>query len=95
MASIFRWIRQATDYAELVDEVFPGETVVEVIGQGRVLIEGHNGISSYDDCEICVNIRLGIAKIAGCNLKLTIMSRNKLVISGVIQHIDFLRRAET
>ena len=52
MASIFRWIRQATDYAELVDEVLPGETVVEVIGQGRVLIEGHNGISSYDDCEI-------------------------------------------
>ena len=94
MASIFRWIRQAVDHAELMDEVLPGQTVVEVIGEGRVLIEGHKGILSYDDCEICVKVCYGVVRITGCNLKLTIMSGYKLVITGVVQHIDFLQRAE-
>ena len=94
MASKFHWMRKAADHADLMDEVLPGQTVVEVIGEGRVLIEGHNGVSEYNDCIIGVKVRYGVAKISGCNLKLSVMSGNKLVISGDVQCIQFIRRLE-
>ena len=82
MVPLFKWIRQVVDHAELMDEVIPGQPVVELLGEGRVLIEGHKGVVAYSDCEISVNTRIGVVAIAGCNLKLTNMSASKLIISG-------------
>ena len=93
MASKFHWMRQAADHAELMNEVLPGQTVVEVVGEERVLIEGHEGVSGYSDCEICVKVEYGIVKIRGCNLKLTVMSKDKLVASGEVQCIQLIRRS--
>ena len=95
MALRYGWLQKAADHAELTDEVLPGQTVVEVIGEGRVLVEGHNGISSYDDCEIYVKVHYGVVKISGSNLKLTVMTNNKLVISGAVRLIDLSRSAES
>ena len=94
MASKFHWLRNAADHAELIDEVLPGQTVVEVIGEGRVLVEGHDGVLEYSDFEIGVKTGYGVAKIGGSNLKLTIMDKNRLVITGVVQHVELLRRAD-
>ena len=80
----FNWMRQVADHAELMDEVVPGQPVVELLGEGRVLIEGHRGVSAYSDQEIEVKTRLGVVRIYGCNLKLTNMSTYRLVISGSI-----------
>ena len=80
----FQWIRQMADHAELLEEAMPAQPVVELLGEGRVLIEGHKGVCAYSDHEIDVKTRLGIVKISGCNLKLTNMSTQRLVISGVI-----------
>ena len=80
----FNWMRQVADHAELMDEVVPGQPVVELLGEGRVLIEGHRGVSAYSDQEIEVKTRLGVVRISGCNLKLTNMSTYRLVISGSI-----------
>lgn len=94
MASRFHWIRQAADHAELMDEVLPGQTVVEVIGEGRVLIEGHEGVLAYSGCRICVKVLYGVAKIDGSNLKLTTMSKNKLVITGDVSCVQLHRRSK-
>ena len=94
MASKFHWLRNAADHAELIDEVLPGQTVVEVIGEGRVLVEGHDGVLEYSDLEICAKTWYGIAKIRGSNLKLTIMDKNRLVITGMVQCVELLRRAD-
>ena len=81
----FHWMRRRADHAELVDESLPGQPVVELVGEGRVLIESHRGVSAYSDQCICVKTKLGIVRIEGCNLKLTNMSATKLVISGEIE----------
>ena len=94
MASKFHWLRNAADHAELIDEVLPGQTVVEVIGEGRVLVEGHDGVLEYSDSEIGVKTSCGVVIIGGSNLKLTIMDKNRLVITGVVQHVELLRRAD-
>ena len=80
----FQWMRQIADRAELSEEAMPAQPVVELLGEGRVLIEGHKGVSAYSDREIDVKTRLGIVRISGCNLKLTNMSTYRLVISGSI-----------
>ena len=82
--SKFHWMRQMADHAELADEVIPGQPVVELLGEGRVLIEGHKGVAAYSDQEITVKTRLGVIRISGSNLKLTSMSVYRLVISGSI-----------
>ena len=80
----FHWVRQMVDQAELMEEAMPAQPVVELLGEGRVLIEGHKGVCAYSDREIDVKTRLGIVKISGSNLKLTNMSAYRLVISGLI-----------
>ena len=92
MASKFHWLRNAADHAELIDEVLPGQTVVEVIGEGRVLVEGHDGVLEYSDLEICTKTWYGIAKIRGSNLKLTQMDISKLIIAGEISSLQLFRR---
>ena len=92
MASRFHWMQRAVDHVDLMDEIIPGQTVVEVIGEGRVLVEGHDGVSEYSDSEVSVKVSFGVAKICGCNLKLTQMSGYKLVISGQVDALQFLRR---
>lgn len=95
MASKFHWLRRVADHAELTDEILPGQTVVEVIGEGRVLVEGHNGVLEYNDCEIGAKVGYGVIKISGSNLKLTYMNKNKLVVSGTVHCIELLRRTGT
>ena len=86
--SEFHWLRRMADHAALMDEVLPGQPVVELLGEGRVLVEGHQGISSYSDREILVKTRIGIVNIVGCNLKLTSMSADKLIISGSVSSVQ-------
>ena len=90
----FHWMRQMADRAELLEEAMPAQPVVELLGEGRVLIEGHKGVSAYSDQEIDVKTRLGIVKISGCNLKLTNMSAYRLVISGMISCVHLSGRRQ-
>ena len=90
----FEWLRKLADHAELEEEMVPGQPVVELLGEGRVLIEGHRGVSGYSEREIAVNTRIGVVKITGCNLKLTRMSVSRLIISGGISCVQLSRRTD-
>ena len=92
MAPDFSWMQRLADHAELNDEILPGQTVLELIGEGRVLIEGHGGVYVYSDVEICVKVKYGVLKIVGRNLKLSQMTLYKLIISGFISEIYLIRR---
>ena len=92
MAPEFSWIRRIVDNAELMDEILPGQTIIELLGEGRVLIEGHGGVLAYSSDEVCAKVNFGVVKISGCNLELSFMCKNKLVISGRILSIHLLRR---
>lgn len=61
--------------------------VVEIIGNGRVLIEHHKGIEIYQaDC-VCVRMAYGTVKILGRNLYFAQISPQQLVISGKIESV--------
>lgn len=64
------------------------QTLVEIVGTGRVLIEHHRGILSYGTGEILAGASFGRVRIIGSELRLCCMSREQLFISGSIQEIS-------
>ena len=86
------WMRKLADGADLTMELLPGVPIVEVAGEGRVLIERHEGMTEYSRERICVKVSYGCVCVCGCGLELTRMSREQLVISGRIDSLQLVRR---
>lgn len=78
-------------HADLPGEVLPGLPLVEVVGDSRVLVENHNGVTSYGCNEIRITVRFGHLCVCGNTLKLARMTRNQLVITGRIDSISLQR----
>ncbi len=87
-----RWLERLADGADLPGEPLPGQPLVELAGDRRVLIEHHRGVTQYSRDMICVKVRYGIVRVNGCGLELSRMSREQLVISGRIDCISVVRR---
>lgn len=77
--------------ADLPGESVPGETLVEIAGQNRVLIENHCGITAYGCREICVKVRFGSLRICGGELELAYMSKQQLIITGRIDSVSLCK----
>lgn len=78
--------------ADLPDEPIPGQPLVEIIENRRVLIENHLGVSEYGESLIRVKVKFGTICISGCNLELARMTKGQLIISGVIESVKLDRR---
>lgn len=87
-----RFWEQLSNAADLPDEVFPGQTLIEIVDGNRVLIEHHRGVIEYGHEKICVRLRIGILQICGNTLHLRCMTRSKLVICGCIHGITLIRK---
>ena len=87
------WMQKLADQADLSGEPLPGVPIVEIAGDSRVLIERHCGMTEYSQERICVSVRYGCVYICGCNLRLTRMSQDQLIISGKINSVQIQRRA--
>lgn len=81
-----------TEKIDLPGELLPGQTLVELAGDGRVLIENHNGVTEYCRDKITVRVGYGSISVCGNNLELTRMTRDQMVISGRIDGITLCRR---
>ena len=85
------WMEWFSDSLDLTGEV-NGDSLVEVAGGSRVLIEHHRGIRQYQrDC-IWINVSFGAVSVAGSGLEIARMSRDQLVISGKICSVTLHRR---
>ena len=80
-----------TKKLDLPAEPFPGITVAEVWGDGRILIENHRGVIGYLKDEIAVRTSYGSLQIKGNDLQLTMMTREQLIISGNIADVILKR----
>lgn len=81
-----------TESADLWEEPLPGQTIVEIAGTQRLLIENHGGVLSYSrDC-IIAKVRFGCIQVCGCALQIRRMSREQLIISGRIDSVALHRR---
>jgi len=87
-----QWIRRLTDAADLSGEILPGIPLVELAGDRRILIECHCGVREYGKTKICVGMKYGCLCVSGSCLEVTVMSREKLVITGKIDSLQISRR---
>ena len=81
-----------TDGADLTGEPLPGQPIVEIGGQRRVLIENHFGVTQYSREKICVKVKFGQIAVCGCGLELARMTKEQLVICGKIDGVTLMRR---
>lgn len=69
----------------------PGNTVVEIAGYRRVLIENHRGVTQYSPQQISVHVKYGQVCICGTGLTLSQMTCSRLVICGSIDSVTLLK----
>lgn len=77
--------------AQLPAEGLPGQPLVEIVGQCRVLVENHQGVTVYGCKEIRIKVRFGQVIICGENLELANMTKQQLVIVGRIDSATLQR----
>lgn len=84
-----QWLSEGMDFPL---ESLSGRSVIEIAEDSRVLIENHQGVIQYSSCCIGVKVYFGSVMISGCDLELTKMTREQLVISGRIESVAISRR---
>ena len=87
------FLERLSDERDFLDESIPGQPIVEIAGDGRVLIENHMGVKAYGREKIVVNVRYGFLCVCGCGLELLRMTRHQLVIRGKIDSVLLQRRS--
>ena len=78
--------------ADLPDAVFPGQPLLEVLGDRRVLIENHKGVLEYSCERIAIRMCYGQVIVCGSGLEIARMSKEQLVIQGRIETLTLCRR---
>lgn len=81
-----------TEQMDLMGEPVPGQSIVELGGDRRVLIENHFGITQYSRDRICIKVTFGFITVFGCDLELSRMTRQQLIICGRIDSVSIIRR---
>ena len=81
------WIQRLS----IQDESLPGQTLVEILEDKRVLIEHHRGITQYTKEQIQIRVKFGVICVHGEGLSLCRMTGNQLVITGRIDSLTLLR----
>lgn len=87
--NILQWIAEGAD---LAGEPIPGQSLVELSGDCRVLIENHCGVIEYSQERIGIGVKFGQVTVCGCGLELCRMTREQLIICGRIDTISLIRR---
>jgi sporulation protein YqfC len=85
-------MERLAERADLQGEALPGQPLVEIFGERRVLIEHHNGVIEYGKEKIQVKMRYGCLCISGDGLELSKMNVDQLIICGRIDSVSIIRR---
>ncbi len=86
------FLERLTEGTELLSEPLPGQPIVEIAGDRRVVIENHGGVTQYSREKIGVKVKFGTVCVCGCGLELVRMSRDQLIIVGRIDSVHLIRR---
>lgn len=86
------WMERLADSADLQGEAFPGQSVVELFGERRLLVEHHGGVTEYGREKIILRMKFGYLCVCGGCLELAKMNAEQLVITGRIDSISLVRR---
>ena len=73
----------------------PYQTIIEIAGEHRVLIENHLGVVTYGKERILIKVTYGFISVCGCHLEMKCMSREQVVIFGDIHSVSLQRRKQS
>ena len=76
---------------ELIGESLPKHSIIEICSNTRVYVERHLGVYEYSDVEIHIGVYFGKVIIRGGNLKLASMTKENIVITGQVCHVELER----
>lgn len=85
-------LSRLTEDLELPGEILPGQSLVELVGDSRVLVENHQGVTEYSHCRIGATVSFGRVLVCGENLELARMTQRQLVITGRVEGVTLMRR---
>lgn len=88
----YRFLDRLAQQVDLQEEMIPGQPILEIAGDRRVLIENHSGVIQYTGEKICVKVGYGSIAVLGCGLHLQQMTKARLIISGRIDSVLLVRR---
>ncbi len=88
-------LEQIASAVDLQAEPFPGMPLVELLGDRRVLIENHQGVTEYGCNQICVKVKFGQICVCGSSLKLARMTKQQMVVLGNIDSVSVIRGKKT
>lgn len=86
------FLERLVEDSELAAEPLPGQSIIEIAGDRRVLIENHFGVKAYSREKIVVKVKFGCICVCGCDLELLRMSKEQLIIRGEIDGVTLQRR---
>ena len=92
MKQKIRWGDILAERTGLQEESFPRQPLVEILGDGRILVEHHGGVISYGSEQICIRMRYGALQINGCCLEVAKMTAHQMIITGQINGVELVRR---
>ncbi len=78
-----------TEKLVLPSELVPGVPRVTLHGSGQVSVENHGGIRIYPSQCVEVRTRDGLLRICGDGLQLAAMTREEIVVSGLIVSVEY------
>ena len=84
------WDHLAKD-TELTSGIFPAQSLVEIAGESRVLLENHLGVVAYSNEEIVIKVKFGTVSVCGCGLEMIRLTMEQLVIRGRIDSVSLHR----
>lgn len=86
------WMACLAEGADLAGESILPQTLVEILGDSRVLIEQHRGIQAYSRESVCVRVKYGVVTVTGRGLRIQNMDRAALCVFGRIDAVQLERR---
>lgn len=89
-----RILQRVVHGSKLCQEPLPFVPLVEIMGYSRVLIENHKSILSYSTEEIHVHVKYGVIAVIGKRLLLSQMSKERIIITGIIECVQLMRGYE-
>ncbi|MBQ8835233.1 MAG: YabP/YqfC family sporulation protein [Oscillospiraceae bacterium] len=88
------FLERIAEGMDLPGESFPGQSILEIAGDNRVLIEHHFGVVQYSREKISVKVKFGEISVCGHGLELARMTKQQLVICGRIDCVTLQRRGK-
>lgn len=85
------YLARVAELFDLPADAAAGLSHLELLGDRRLLLEGHEGLLAYGDTLIDVSVGGMVLRVTGAGLTLRSMTERELCIAGRIDGIEFLR----